>query len=90
MKGEEREGKGEDGNGREEGGGGGGQNGEWVERGVEGRQWRNEGVPLPPLYSGFTLCSNTMVEVYSLICHKNNTVCFQQNGMHQTENSNET
>ena len=45
--------------------GGGGQNGEWVERGVEGRQWRNEEVPLPPLYSGFTLCSNTMVEVYS-------------------------
>ena len=42
--------------------GGGGQNGEWVER---GRLWRNEEVPLPPLYSGFTLCSNTMVEVYS-------------------------
>ena len=29
----------------------------------EGRQWRNEEVPVPPLYSGFTLCSNTMVEV---------------------------
>ena len=55
----------------------------------EGRQWRNEEVPLPPLYSGFTLCSNTIVEVYSCF-NLPYTVCFQQNGMHQTENSNET
>ena len=51
--------------------GGGGEGAKWRMGGKgdggmgEGRQWRNEEVPLPPLYSGFTLCSNTMVEVYS-------------------------